>query len=128
MRRLRLSTGLRADALRAGRLLVFASFAAALSPSAFAQSAPPSNKYIGSEQCGVCHIDLYKNFFKNPHYKSIASGKETPEKTGCEGCHGPGGDHVAARGGKATIGAFSNFSPQQALDTCLSCHSEDISR
>ena len=43
------------------------------------------------------------NFYKNPHFKSIASGKEPPEKTGCEGCHGPAQKHVAAGGGKATI-------------------------
>ena len=47
--------------------------------------------------------DVWLNFYKNPHYKSIASGKEPPERTGCEGCHGPGQAHVEARGGKATI-------------------------
>jgi DmsE family decaheme c-type cytochrome len=93
------------------------------------QTAPrPANQYMGSETCKTCHPDVTLNFYKNPHYKSIAYGRESPEKTGCEGCHGPGGDHVAARGGKATIGAFSNFTPQQALDTCLSCHSKDFSR
>src|SRR3984885_2196841 len=93
------------------------------------QTAPkPANRYVGSDVCKTCHADVWLNFYKNPHYKSIASGKEEPAKTGCEGCHGPGGDHVAARGGKATIGAFSNFTPQQTLDTCLTCHSKDISR
>jgi DmsE family decaheme c-type cytochrome len=98
---------------------------------AFAAAQPQAqaaNKYVGSEVCKTCHADVWLNFYKNPHYKSIASGKEAPEKTGCEGCHGPAGDHVAARGGKATIGAFSNFTPQQALDTCLTCHSKDISK
>src|SRR5580698_1509445 len=85
-------------------------------------STKPANQYVGSEVCKTCHADVWLNFYKNPHYKSIASGKEIPEKTGCEGCHGPAGNHVAARGGKATIGAFSEFTPAQALDTCLSCH------
>jgi DmsE family decaheme c-type cytochrome len=94
-----------------------------------AQATPKTpNHYVGSETCKTCHPDVNLNFYKNPHYKSIASGKEPPEKTGCEGCHGPGGDHVAARGGKATIGAFSNFTAQQTLDTCLGCHSKDMSR
>lgn len=98
-----------------------------------AQTAPPAgtntaNKYVGSEVCKTCHADVWLNFYKNPHYKSIASGKETPERTGCEGCHGPAGNHVAARGGKATIGAFSNFTPDETLTTCLSCHSKDVSR
>jgi DmsE family decaheme c-type cytochrome len=69
------------------------------------------------------------NFYKNPHYKSIASGKEPEEKTGCEGCHGPAQKHVEARGGKTTIPrAFSLMQPKQALDTCLGCHARDLAR
>src|SRR5947209_6503167 len=74
------------------------------------------NRYVGRETCKTCHPDVTLNFYKNPHFKSIASGKEPPEKTGCEGCHGPGGDHVAAGGGKGTIAAFSNFSSGQTLN------------
>ena len=85
-------------------------------------------QYVGSTVCKTCHPDVAQNFFKNPHYKSIASGKETPEHTGCEGCHGPGGAHVAAHGGKATIRAFSNFTPEQTLNTCLECHAKDIGK
>jgi DmsE family decaheme c-type cytochrome len=93
------------------------------------QPAPqPANRYVGSEVCETCHPDVWLNFPRNPHYKSVASGKELPAKTGCEGCHGPGGDHAAARGGKATIGAFSTFTPEKTLGTCLGCHSKDVSK
>src|SRR5580693_69426 len=93
------------------------------------QPAPqPANRDVGSEVCKTCHPDVWLSFPRNPHYKSVASGKEIPAKTGCEGCHGPGGDHVAARGGKATIRAFSNFTPGQTLETCLGCHSKDLSK
>src|SRR5689334_13738802 len=81
--------------------------------------------YIGSNACKTCHADVWFNFYKNPHYKSLASGKEPPERTGCEGCHGPGGAHVAAHGGKATIRAFSVMNSREVLDTCLSCHAKD---
>src|ERR1700749_606404 len=84
----------------------------------------PGNRYVGSEVCKTCHADVWLNFYKNSHYKSIASGKETPEHTGCEGCHGPGGNHVAAGGGKATIRAFSSFTPPETLTACLECHSK----
>src|SRR4051812_13874083 len=93
------------------------------------QTAPkPANRYVGSEVCKSCHPDVWLNFYKNAHYKSIASGKESREHTGCEGCHGPGADHIAAGGGKESIRAFSNFSPQQTLNTCLECHSKDLSK
>ncbi len=84
--------------------------------------------YIGSNACRTCHPDVWSTFYKNPHYKSIASAKEPPERTGCESCHGPGKAHVEARGGKATIIAFSELSPERFLDNCLRCHSQTLSR
>jgi DmsE family decaheme c-type cytochrome len=84
--------------------------------------------YVGSSICRGCHSDIWANFNRNPHYKSIASGKERAENTGCESCHGPGGDHIDAGGGKATIKAFSQLKAPQVLDACLRCHSETLSR
>lgn len=93
--------------------------------AAFSQS----NGYVGSDACKTCHADLWQPFFRNPHYKSIASAKEPPERTGCEGCHGPGQGHVEAKGGTRTIPrAFSLMNTRQALDTCLTCHTKDLSR
>jgi DmsE family decaheme c-type cytochrome len=84
--------------------------------------------YVGSNVCRRCHVNLWAGFFKNPHYKSIAIGREPPERTGCEGCHGPGGKHVAAMGGQATIVAFSALEPEQVIDRCLTCHSKDLGK
>ena len=72
-----------------------------------------AGNFVGGEACKTCHADVWAKFYKNPHFKSVASGKETPEHTGCESCHGPGGAHVAAHGGKATIMAFSQLEPKQ---------------
>ncbi len=88
----------------------------------------PSLAYVGSNACKICHPDVWLNFYKNPHYKSVVTGKEPPERTGCEGCHGPGKAHVEARGGKQTIRAFSVMAPAQVLNNCLTCHGKDISR
>src|SRR5690349_13786476 len=89
---------------------------------------PPSG-YVGSDACKTCHQDVWFNFYKNPHFKSIAEGKAPPERTGCEGCHGPGKAHVEARGGKTTIPrAFSLMAPKQAINTCLECHARDFTR
>jgi DmsE family decaheme c-type cytochrome len=84
--------------------------------------------YVGSNVCRTCHPDIWANFYRNPHYKSLASGQEAPENTGCEGCHGPGQAHVQARGGKASIVAFSQLAPDKVLDTCLRCHGQTLSR
>jgi DmsE family decaheme c-type cytochrome len=93
-----------------------------------AAAAPPGGDYVGSNVCKTCHADVWLNFYRNAHYKSIASGRELPENTGCEGCHGPGQKHVEAFGGKATIRAFSLLEPQQVLDACLRCHVKDYPR
>ena len=96
--------------------------------SAAAQEATSASGYIGSEACRSCHPDVAQNFYKNPHFKTVASGKEPPARTGCEGCHGPGRAHVEAGGGVETIlRAFSRLTPKQALETCLGCHSNDLS-
>ncbi|HBY61289.1 MAG TPA: cytochrome C [Solibacterales bacterium] len=84
--------------------------------------------YVGSAVCRTCHPDVNLNFFKNPHYRSTAAGAAKPENQGCESCHGPGKAHVEARGGKATIVAFSQLAPQQTLDNCLRCHQNNLSR
>lgn len=91
---------------------------------------PPtsSSGYVGSNVCRTCHPDILASFYKNPHFKSVASGTEPPERTGCESCHGPGKMHVEARGGRATIRAFSQMEPEQVLDACLTCHSQTLSR
>ena len=99
----------------------------ALSALAFLSSGIAAD-YVGSSVCRTCHPDVWLNFYRNPHYKSIAAGNLPPERTGCESCHGPGQKHVEARGGKATIRAFSLMEPQQVLDSCLACHARDLTR
>jgi len=96
--------------------------------AAFFSVLSQASDYVGSEACKTCHAPIANQFFRNPHYKSIASGSESPENTGCESCHGPGKAHVEARGGKATIVAFSVIGPEKTLTACLRCHAETISR
>jgi DmsE family decaheme c-type cytochrome len=83
--------------------------------------------FTGSNVCRTCHPDVALQFFRNPHYKTIPSGS-APEFTGCEGCHGPGAEHVKAGGGKSTIAAFSAMAPSAVLDNCLRCHAKDANR
>jgi len=110
-------------------LVVFLAVARAQSGPAATPSNPTSPEYVGSAVCKACHPNIWLDFYKNPHYKSIASGTETPARTGCEGCHGPAKAHVAAGGGAATIPhAFSLMQPKEILDDCLTCHAKDFPR
>ncbi len=85
--------------------------------------------YVGNNACKTCHSDLWQPFFRNAHFKSVASGTQPPEQTGCEGCHGGGKDHVEAKGGRRTIPrAFSLMNARQSLDACLACHTKDWGR
>jgi len=87
-----------------------------------------TNHFVNNNVCKTCHPIIWSTFYKNPHFKSMASGKEAPENTGCQGCHGPGGNHVDNHGGKTTIRAFSLLPPEGVLDACLRCHSQTLSR
>ena len=89
---------------------------------------PPPSAYAGSTVCKTCHPDVWADFYKNPHFRSIASGKEEPKNTGCEGCHGPAAAHVKAHGGKATIISFPRPTTKQTNDACLRCHADTLSR
>ena len=109
-------------ALCAVSALLFAGAAAAQAPT----TAPG---LVGNDVCRDCHGDIWESFYKNPHFKSIASGKEPPERSGCEGCHGGARAHVNAGGGADTIPrAFSLLTPRQAIDTCLACHGRDFTK
>jgi DmsE family decaheme c-type cytochrome len=113
--------------MRIWSLLLLLTFAAAAQKQLVAPA--PSSAFAGSNICESCHADVWRNFYKNPHYKSIASGKEPEDKTGCEGCHGPAEKHVENLGGKDTIPrAFSLMSPKQVLDACLRCHARDLEK
>lgn len=92
------------------------------------QSATEENHYLGSEVCSACHPVIARGFHRNPHFKSIASGLEPPERTGCEGCHGPGQQHLEGLGDTTKIVRFPLLEPSQVLDRCLGCHAKDLGK
>ena len=77
-----------------------------------AKTASPSedSRYVGSDTCKTCHEDLYNSWAKTPHWKTTLDKKGGPSHQGCEGCHGPGADHVAGGGDKTKIFIFEQAS------------------
>jgi predicted CXXCH cytochrome family protein len=87
--------------------------------------------YVGVETCSGCHQEQATQFSKTIHAKAF------PEKqtagVGCEGCHGPGKNHVdaiiAAAGDATKISEAKKLiygfhgKPQANAERCLICHS-----
>ena len=87
-------------------------------------SAPSSEvaKYLGAETCKTCHEEIYNNWEKTPHWKTTLNKEVGPSKQGCEGCHGPGADHVAGGGDKTKIFVFESASTKEINARCMTCH------
>src|SRR6202158_2480658 len=91
-------------------------------PPAAGAPSHDASKYVGAETCKTCHEDVYNAWEKTPHWKTTLN--KEPSHQGCEGCHGPGADHVAGGGDKTKIFVFENHSRQQTSARCLTCHCE----
>jgi len=76
--------------------------------------------FVGSETCATCHEETAKKFPNNPHSKlALEHGKSGAT---CEGCHGPGKEHVDGGGDTSKIFNPSKASAQHVDKTCLTCH------
>lgn len=80
----------------------------------------PGAKYVGMDQCAICHEKEVKDFKLTEHAKlqlREATEKEEVQGLGCEACHGPGSLHVDAGGGKGKF-IVAGTNP----DACFQCH------
>jgi DmsE family decaheme c-type cytochrome len=85
-----------------------------------AQKAAPT--YVGTDTCKTCHADLYKEWETTPHYKTLLDTHAGAAKQGCEGCHGPGSEHVASGGQTPPPYDFLKMTAKQTANRCLTCH------
>lgn len=108
---------------RGARIRFLLLFCAAWASRVDAQDLP--NTYVGSQACRDCHLNVAFDYHRDPHFRTEAAGSEPPDKTGCEGCHGPGGQHY---GDKSAIRVFPEMPLAEVLDACLYCHAGDFPR
>lgn len=95
----------------------------------------PGAKYIGSEECGMCHDKIYQDFKTADHSRLIARGNNGMN-AGCESCHGPCSLHEDSGGEVKPPYSFTSGRPQpeglsgryplttqrQIENMCYKCH------
>jgi DmsE family decaheme c-type cytochrome len=104
-------------------LLVITAFASGQGPQSIADKSaatPDASKYVGAETCKTCHEDIYNAWQKTPHWKTTLN--KEPAHQGCEGCHGPGAEHVAGGGDITKIFNPAKHSAKEVDAECLTCH------
>lgn len=84
----------------------------------------PDATYVGSEECAVCHDDVFEYYRKTIHYR-VRAFEVTGQERGCEGCHGPGSAHVASKGKIEQTISFDRLTPAEGTAICLTCHRND---
>ena len=84
------------------------------------QAAPAPGDFVGQETCATCHEEVARSFAGNPHTKLA----EQHGKTGvtCEGCHGPGKEHVDGGGDATKIFNPAKATVKEVDAKCLTCH------
>jgi DmsE family decaheme c-type cytochrome len=100
-----------------------------------AESEPPKQEpatYVGNEVCKACHTSQFEKFSQTMMGKIfLFNPRDEREKQGCENCHGPGSNHVAAGGGRGVGGLItfrkdSRESARAQNGVCLTCHQRGI--
>jgi predicted CXXCH cytochrome family protein len=97
----------------------------------------PDATYIGSDQCDMCHDNIYKDFATADHARLMARGTNALN-AGCESCHGPCSNHAesggdvlppysfsAGRGSRSSYGARVTVTPPRSEESvCYPCHAD----
>jgi DmsE family decaheme c-type cytochrome len=74
--------------------------------------------------CALCHEDVVTAFERTAHAR--APGWDPA--TGCQGCHGPGDEHMDAGGDPEAIVRPQLLPARQSSDGCLTCHDRHASQ
>ncbi len=81
------------------------------------QAPVPAGTAVPPETCRRCHPDYYDTWSRTIHARKRLS----VTTQGCEGCHGPGLQHVQS-GNRGLIRRFTGMPPEVVESACLRCH------
>jgi len=95
-------------------------------PPAPANTVSGAVEYVGADTCKGCHEEIYGNWARTAHYKTLL--KKQAGGQGCEACHGAGSEHVNNGGDKTKIFNFKTVEGKAVNDRCLQCHNSDEAR
>lgn len=101
-------------------IVAFVNSCSTLPRSVIVPTEIPDANYVGNQACLSCHTNYARQFPASPHARMhfVPTAKAGP--SGCEACHGPGSQHIAAGGGR---GKFI-LNPGKDATSCFNCHLE----
>ncbi len=129
---------LRACVQRAAIVVVLGGWIAlggAVAARAEPATAPGAGR-LGDAACASCHAESVAAYAESIHARVMGEQSSTPTRAarGCEGCHGPGEEHVRS-GGKGDGGpgwiAFGSRDPdviRRENEACTTCHAGGTQR
>jgi DmsE family decaheme c-type cytochrome len=80
-------------------------------------------EYVGSRNCLGCHCEWSEWWEQSMHSLSDLDQDTPLQLRGCEGCHGPGGNHW---GQWAGIGYFVEANVEETDAQCFKCHKDEM--
>jgi DmsE family decaheme c-type cytochrome len=87
---------------------------------------PEERSFVGQKVCETCHQQEAQNWAHTIHAAVFTiNPRNAGETKGCEGCHGPGSEHIKNPSDLSTIISFSHKSQTpvaQQNAQCLTCH------
>lgn len=78
---------------------------------------------VGAAVCMTCHSSFAKLWASLKHSQAMSAETVPADKRGCEGCHGPGSEHVSRD--RKKIVAWAKLDTAAQAKVCLQCHQKE---